>query len=90
MKFTKILEIVSNTEFVVKNSILTKEAIDEWDEWDSIDWDDVEYDVEMTDEQFDDTLAWITEVSRQVKVAKHTPRFWVYGEFVECGDEDEI
>ena len=89
MKYSEILEIMSSTEFAVKNSLVTKDVIDEWESVPD-DQFDIEYDVEITDEEWADFCEWYEEVARMVRVAKTTPRFWVYGEFVECGDEDEI
>lgn len=89
MKYSEILEIISATEYAVKNSIVTKDVIDEWESVPD-DQFDIEYDVEITEEEWADFCERCDRVARQVAVAKHTPRFWVYGEYVECGDEDEI
>lgn len=89
MKYSEILEIISSTEFAVKNSIVTKGVIDEWESLPD-DQFDIEYDVEITEDEWADFCEMYDRVADMVRVAKHTPRFWVYGEYVECGDEDEI
>lgn len=84
MKYSEILEVIRSTEFAVKNGLLTKEDIDKWEEV-NFDQFDIEYDVDITEDEWADFCELTDRLSRQVAVAKH-----MYGDDLECGDEDEI
>ena len=79
MKYSEILEIVSNTEYAIKNSIVDKDTIDEWESVPD-DQFDIEYDVEITEDEWADFCERCDRVARQVGVIKHL--------IEECGDDE--
>ena len=81
MKFTKILEILSSTEYAIANSIVDKDTIDEWESTPH-DQFDIEYDVEITEDEWADFCERCDRVAHQIDVIKHL--------IEDCGDDDEI
>lgn len=81
MKYSEILEIMSRTEFAINSSIVTKDVIDEWESTPD-DQFDIEYDVEITEDEWADFCERCDRVARQIQVIKHL--------IEECGDEDEV